>query len=151
MTAAKAKARSYRALLKARIRDTSVSMEARSLWILIESYADHDGKNAFPSTPTLASIAGHEVRWVERYLRELRVAGWITVGKRPKKGGGFSNIYSLHHPQNWGDAITPKMWVVHHPQKGGKTGYQFTVGADVDQSAALNPSHDEESPFPPTP
>lgn len=129
MTAAQRRARGYRAIVKARLRDTSVSQGARFIWLLIESYANTDGTNAFPSKPTLALLAGKDIRWVEARITELTKARWLSIsGKRPVPGGRV-NVYSLHHPENWGDQVTPKTWVMGHPIKGGKTGYHVPEAA----------------------
>lgn len=96
-----------RAIVKSAIRSGDVSFEARALWLLIESFADKNGNNAFPSLPLLATITGHDVKWVKRKMKELREAGWITSYTRPtKKGRG--NVYVLHKAQIGPDVVGPK-------------------------------------------
>lgn len=88
------KARGARAIVRALIRDKRLSSDARMLWLLIESFADKDGTNAFPSQDTLAELAGKEVRWVRKYLEELEAAERIAIHKRPCSAGAM-NVYTL--------------------------------------------------------
>lgn len=159
MSPAKAKARSYRALLKARLRDPGVSIEARALWCVIESFSDKNGRNAFPAVVTLAAICKKQKAWVEKYLRELQAKQWLGVHKEPTEKG-WKNVYTCRHPDNWGDEITDETWVDgYHEIRGkgvatkngvtgnheirGTTGYQMT-------GAARTPAveiHDDDQPL----
>jgi hypothetical protein len=88
------KARSFRLILKSLLRKSELSVQARFLWALIDSYADHNGDNCFPSIPLLAKAAGHPERWVKRYLKELKEGGFVEIRKR-KTNSGWSNLYVL--------------------------------------------------------
>lgn len=66
------------------------------MFFLIDTWANSDGSNAHPSVPTLAEASGHSVKWVEARLRELRKAGWLTIGKKETKCGRV-NLYTLHY------------------------------------------------------
>lgn len=138
----KAQAQTHRVLMRNRIRDTSISFEARGLWVLIESYANRDGTNAFPNIATLAALTKHNLKWVEKYLKELKDAQWLSVGKR-KTSSGWCNEYTLGHPENWCDPLTPKTYVTGHPQKGGVTYSQLTVSPR--RGAESVPSSHEEA------
>lgn len=72
------KARDYRIF----IQQANCSMEAKSLWFLIDSFADGDGTNSWPSVKTLMEISGKPKKWIERYIRELKDEGHLSVGKR---------------------------------------------------------------------
>src|SRR4051812_44847279 len=91
-------AKHHRAKQRIRFRDTAVSIEARSLWMLIETYADSSGANAFPRRETLAKLANKCLRWVDKYSRELRAAGWIKVRTRETKTGRV-NLYTVLYPE----------------------------------------------------
>lgn len=73
------KARDYRIF----VQQAECSMEAKSLWYLIDSYADGDGKGAFPSVQTLCEQSGKKKKWVEKYLNELERTGHLKRFKRP--------------------------------------------------------------------
>lgn len=94
MTVNQQKARSFRLILKSLLRRPELSVQARFLWALIDSYGDHNGDNCHPSIPTLAKAAGHPDRWVKRYLEELKESGVIEIGKK-KTSGGWVNLYRL--------------------------------------------------------
>lgn len=93
----RAKARSYRAWLKSRWRDTRASMEARALWTLIETYANTDGSNAHPSVDTLVSVSGHRTAWVRKYLAELVLIEWLRIEKKATSTG-WVNCYRIFYP-----------------------------------------------------
>ena len=48
----------YRVKLKAMLRDTKCSFEARSLWALMEGFANQDGTSCHPSVETLMRLTG---------------------------------------------------------------------------------------------
>lgn len=87
-------------IAKARLRDKSVSSDARFLWSLIDTYADKDGSHAFPRIETLSKISGHDKQWVYKYLKELESAGWLRRSHRyePLTGKQQSNLYILIYP-----------------------------------------------------
>lgn len=95
MTTNQQKARSFRLILKSLIRNSDLSTHARFLWVLIDSYADHNGDSCFPSTTTLSRASGHPVLWVKRHLNELKEAGFVKVGKK-KTNAGWVNSYHLN-------------------------------------------------------
>lgn len=78
------------------LRNAELSMEARFLWILIDTWADADGTNARPKVETLMGASGKKKKWVEKYLKELREEGYLKVLKEPGKTGTFPhNKYIL--------------------------------------------------------
>lgn len=94
MTKAQKEGRGARAIVKDAVRDTRLTPEARFLWLLIESFANKDGTNAFPSQDTLAELANRDVRWVRRYTKELESEERIFVNKIPCDAG-TRNYYTL--------------------------------------------------------
>ncbi|WP_432116612.1 helix-turn-helix domain-containing protein [Streptomyces sp. S1] len=68
--------------------------KAVHIGILIATYADADGSNAFPSTATLAAIAGVSEETVTRCLRLLRAAELLVRRRRPNQ----SSVYQLLIP-----------------------------------------------------
>jgi hypothetical protein len=94
VTASQLRARAYRQRIRTLIRDKRISSGARFLWVLIESFADTNGWNCFPSVPTLAEESGHDETWVKRKLCELKAKGFVSVGKR-KTPQGWVNEYTL--------------------------------------------------------
>lgn len=85
--------RSFRAL-DIRARDPSVSIAARGLWRIIDTFARTDGTGAFPSHATLRSLVscGRDTLFV--LLDELDDAGWIARYQPP----GKSNCYTVIYP-----------------------------------------------------
>lgn len=75
------------------LRDSSVSRDARLLWVTLEDYTSKDGEAPWPSQETLAEHLGCTDRTVRTYQTELETAGWLVVEHR----AGRSNLYHL----NW--------------------------------------------------
>lgn len=125
----KERAKGARLMVKRLIREQALSFDARALWLLIESYADANGENAHPSMTTLAKDCQHTLGWVEKYILELRVKGWISSHTMP---GGRVNVYHFHTPENQG-YIPSKNGVMYTPENQGgryprKTGvYRVTL------------------------
>lgn len=116
---AKERAKGVRYMVKRVIRAQELSLDARALWLLIESFADKHGQNAHPSMATLAELSGHKIKWVVRYLRELRDGDWISTHSKPVPGGRV-NVYHLHLPEKRADQtldIYPKKGQMGLPQK----------------------------------
>ena len=67
------------------IRDTSLSFEARSLYLLIDSLSIAGTKSPPPSIATLASATGWTAKAVERYGSELADHNVIMEGSGPEK------------------------------------------------------------------
>ena len=69
-------------------RAVHVKGSCRAVLYALESYADRNGTNAFPSQDTLADACGYCVRTVRRALRWLEDHGIIvrTGGRRSRRG-----------------------------------------------------------------
>jgi len=77
------------------IRNAELSTDARFLWCVLETYANADGTNSHPSVKTLMEVTGRSDKWVEKYLRELKKGGFISIGKKIHKGPFAHNKYTL--------------------------------------------------------
>ena len=111
----------HRAAMSARARDNTVSASGRFLWSLIETFADIDGRNAFPSVETLAEISGKNRKWVFHHLTELISNDWLTRGKRTGKSGFAVNSYTIIFPSCVPETGTHEALAM-RPQKGDMTG-----------------------------
>ena len=67
------------------IRDTSLSFEARSLYLLIDSLSIAARKSPAPSITTLASATGWTAKAIERYGSELAAHNVIMEVSGPEK------------------------------------------------------------------
>lgn len=91
------------------LRDATLSVDARFLFVLIETWADKDGTNAFPSQERLILASGRDRKWFFKYYKELREKGHVSVRKRKTKEGKWANIYTLSiRPQNGDSHRSPK-------------------------------------------
>lgn len=91
------------------LRDATLSVDARFLFVLIETWADKDGSNAFPSQERLILASGRNRKWFFKYYGELRKKGHVSVKKRKTKEGKWANIYTLSiRPQNGDSHRSPK-------------------------------------------
>ncbi|MBC9729907.1 helix-turn-helix domain-containing protein [Streptomyces sp. TRM68367] len=69
--------------------------------ILIGTYADADGTNAFPSNRTLAQIAGCTEETVTRCVKVLTAVGLLQRKRRPNKSSVYLLIVPLGKPVPW--------------------------------------------------
>lgn len=82
--------------LKIFMRQAELGMETKALWVLILTWADRDGTNAYPTIETLAHVSGRSIPWVKKHLRILRKKGYVKVTKGRMKGARYDhNIYAL--------------------------------------------------------
>jgi len=72
--------------------DRSVSLEARMTFIVLMGYEGKDGAPAFPGLEVLAWILGRHRTKVQRYIRELEGAGWLTRKRFKGKAGRFQSV-----------------------------------------------------------
>ena len=79
------------ALLDARARSPDVSLEARALWRILDTYANADGTSAFPGIATLCHHGCCDRKRIYRILRELESAYWLIVHRR----NGAHNTYQI--------------------------------------------------------
>lgn len=125
--------------LRARvIRNAQLSTAARFLWTLLETYADRNGTNCFPSTETLCEDSGHDRKWVFKHLNELETACLIRRDKREGKRGWSANSYVLNtYPKAEhinGDSICTTFGTAICPQKRNTT-----ISNDQNRSASKPP------------
>ena len=72
------------------VRDTSLSVEARLLYIIIKGYVGPECEMPFPSLNTLARHMDRHRESVQKHLKELEHSGYIEKIKT-RRGGMFSS------------------------------------------------------------
>lgn len=104
----------FRMKSKAVWRKKGLSFEAKGLWHIIESFANMDGSNCYPSVEKLMDETGKCKKWVEKYQRELKAKGLIVVNKK-KTETGWVNLYDIRYPLTYHygkvptEGLPPKM------------------------------------------
>ena len=99
--------RTFRAL-DVRARDPSVSLAARGIWRIIDSYADAHGLGAYPSLTTIARHAILSTRQVRRLIDELSAAGWLEEIHIPGRSSSYVIFYgSAPSPARKKKRLTP--------------------------------------------
>lgn len=78
------------------VRDNTISIGARLLYIIIKGFAGPDCDLPFPSLDTLARHMGKNRKSVQKYLRELEKTG-LLERQRPRAGGRFQSTRFLLH------------------------------------------------------
>lgn len=63
---------------KCLIYDTSISLGAKILWLILEDVGDANGYSYYKQSK-LSKMIGKDVRMMQRYTRELVNAGWLIV------------------------------------------------------------------------
>lgn len=101
------------------VRCPAISCGSKALWFFLESYADRDGTNAYPSHNTIMREMGCKKKWVDVHLRELRTWGLISTESKQVGGGWPVNLYTLHVPLKRGCIIYPQKGMDHVPPKKG--------------------------------
>ena len=87
----------YTKLAASSVFDRSISAEAFRILAALGTYADAEGF-CFPSVATIAARLGLKRRQVQRHLRALEAAGFLTTETRKRtdgKGGFGSNVYRV--------------------------------------------------------
>ena len=96
---------------KKALRDATMPIGRKSFGAWLETWADRDGTNCFPSVATLARL-GYARRSVYRHLAALEADGWLKIqhggGRRPDGSYGH-NTYALCLPAepNGCSPVTP--------------------------------------------
>lgn len=78
--------------------------------VLLVTYTDKNGTDAYPGNTRLADECGMHVRSVRRILHRLVAKGWI-IEKSPggnQYGKGIANVYELVAEPGKGDPTVPK-------------------------------------------
>jgi hypothetical protein len=83
----------------------------------LASYADPDGRNAFPGEERLAADAGVTPRTVRRHLETARAAGWIARDETRNRGRGLADRYRLTVPAA---VVEAALEAVDSPQSTGQ-------------------------------
>lgn len=81
------------------VRNSSISMEARLLFIILQGYVGPDCAMPFPSLPTLARHCGKHRETVQKYLKELETLGFLERVK-VKKGSHFQSTRYVLNPRS---------------------------------------------------
>lgn len=78
------------------LRNPYVPPDAKVVWLVIETYANADGTNAWPVVKTIMAGTGMGKKWVEAQLRFLKLHQFLVIGKRKhQKSGLWGNDYVL--------------------------------------------------------
>lgn len=101
------------------VRCPAISAASKALWFFLESYADRDGTNAFPSHNTIMREMGCKGKWVDAHLKELKEWGLISVQGKQVGAGWPVNLYTLHAPLKRGHIMCPLKDGSHVPPKRG--------------------------------
>ena len=73
------------------MRDKNLSAQARFTYAVLLMYAWQEG-STFASQETLADMVRVSIRQLQRYLDELKAAGYIGIERRDKR---FNNTYII--------------------------------------------------------
>jgi len=97
------------------IKDNRVSMPARFLYILLQSYVGPSCDVPFPKVETLADIMGKGLKFIRKYRKELVSLGMLEIKQRRGVAGAFgSNAHSLLGTEKIGQRLT----LLRHTVKG---------------------------------
>lgn len=77
------------------LRDATLSSDCRFLIILIDTWADSNGENAFPSTERLMLASGWKKDKFWKVMKEMRKSGHVTSVKVKGSRGFSKNKYTL--------------------------------------------------------
>ena len=77
------------------VRDSTLSTEARLLYVIIKSFAGPNCENPFPSLATLSRHMGKHRVTIQKYLNELELNHWIERTRIKDKGKFASTRYAL--------------------------------------------------------
>lgn len=77
------------------LREPEVSMQAKAMFALLDSFTSKRSPKPFPSIALLGQYAGASERSVRTWLSELADAGWIVKERRSSQAGAKSNQYVL--------------------------------------------------------
>ncbi|MCF8267937.1 MAG: helix-turn-helix domain-containing protein [Ignavibacteriales bacterium] len=90
------------------IRDKNISLQAKSLYLYLNTYADKEGK-AYPALARILKETGCSVNTFYKYLKELKTHGYIKTSKQNTDQGRYERtIYQITTSQNLGNGKTPK-------------------------------------------
>lgn len=85
--------------LDKRARDPSVSLEARALWRIIDTFANRFGEGAFPSIDKLCQLCNRDRKAIFRYIKELETAKWMVHTHAKGKSNNYLVIYPVGAPK----------------------------------------------------
>lgn len=87
-----------------RVRDEALRMrrpevsKCFQIGMIIATYADADGSNAFPASTTIAAIAGCTEETVTRCVKVLTAVGLLDRKRRPNKSAVYQLVLPLQRP-----------------------------------------------------
>lgn len=90
-----------------RVRDEALRMRRPEvakcfhIGIIIATYADADGSNAFPSAETIAAVAGCTEETVTRCVKVLVAVGLMARRRRPNRSAVYQLLIPVERP-DWG-------------------------------------------------
>lgn len=87
--------------------DTELSLQAKGLFAYFVSYAGNSD-NAFPSRSLIQHQLGIGKDTLTKYLKELKLRGYVEVTQNTEKGRFSNNVYKLvPYPKNTASVNTP--------------------------------------------
>lgn len=98
MLSKKLKRESYRQDVHRLVRDERISVGARYLWLLLETFTRQDSWQCFPAIEKLCDISGKSKPWIITHLAELQQAGFLVKSKRITQKKAVGNLYELRFP-----------------------------------------------------
>lgn len=79
---------------------TSISAQAKVLWMVLKSFCAPDSETAFPSLQTLCLAVGVKKDTLLKYRNELRDLGLLEITQSKKDGCFSHNIYTVFDHRN---------------------------------------------------
>lgn len=133
------------------VRDSSLPVHVKAVALVLSTYFDADGADAYPSIATLSQGASVARMTVVRAIRKLEVVGFLVVRRGRGRGSSHYRAAIAVHPVNHSDA-TDSAVVVHrepvvvhpmtHSGSPGEPEGVESVKANTDGRVAhANPNH----------
>lgn len=131
---------------KSIICDSSLSPEARLLYVILRSFEGKHGEPAFPKLTTLAAILCRQRAFVQKKLRELEAVGLIHTRNTSSKEHRFGpNRYTTTIPEQYVSQTTERQTslgqtTVKRATKN-KQGKEFTNGEEIIEKERVDESN----------
>lgn len=75
-----------------------LSPSVQHIALVLSTYSNRDGTNAYPPIKTLVEVTGRSQSTVTRALRDLREKGWVRQESKGSGFGGRASVYRLTIP-----------------------------------------------------
>lgn len=128
-------------------RDSSISLEARMIYIILKGYCGPDCSLPFPSLATLADIADRDRKTIQRYMTELEGAGYLKR-RYGKISGKFTSVrYEIYETCDRKEPLRRAKTALH--TVGRKPPYTPQGGFGTTENRPTKSNHFEERGVPP--